>query len=95
MGKLSVTAEAVLPKLIHDKFKVDTEMNICIHKICPREKKSLFKSFKKIFSSCCRQDQEEEREYCRSEKLPGSMRQITEKLREKFENKEMDYTPYI
>ena len=95
MGKLSVTAEAVLPKLIHDKFKVDTEMNICIHKICPREKKSLFKSFKKLFSFCRNQDQEEEREYCRSEKLPNSMRQITEKLRERFENKEIDYAHYI
>ena len=95
MGKLSITADAVLPKLLHDQFKVETEMNICIHKFCPREKKSVFKSFKKLFASCCRQDREDEREYCRSEKLPSSMRQITEKLRERFEKKEIDYAHYI
>merc|ERR1719510_634225 len=77
MGEL-VTGMVVLPTLMH-YFKVDTEMNICIHKICPRKKKSLFISFKKMFSSCWNKDQEEEREYCRSEKLPSSMKQITER----------------
>ena len=95
MGELSVTAEAVLPNFIQKKFKVDTEMNICIHKICPREEKSLLKSFKKIFSSFLKKYQEEQREYCRSEKLPSSMKQITEKLRKKFENKEIDYAHYM
>ena len=95
MGELSITAEAVLPNFIDKKFKVDTEMNICIHKICPREERSLFKSFKKIFSSFVKKDQEENREYCRSEKLPSSMKQITENLRERFENKEIDYAHYM
>ena len=63
MGELSVTAEAVLPDFIHKKFKVDTEMNICIHKICPREEKSLFKSFNKMFSSFFTKDQEKDREF--------------------------------
>ena len=95
MGQLSVVAEEVLPKFIHESFQVDTEVNICIHKICPREKKSVFNSFKKIFSSRFKKNQEEESFYCRSKKLPASMRQITENLRERFEKKEIDYTHYI
>ena len=95
MGQLSVVAEEVLPNFFHESFQVDTEVNICIHKICPREKKSVFNSFKKIFSCYFKKNQEEESFYCRSKRLPASMRQITENLRERFEKKEIDYTHYI
>ena len=88
MGQLSMTAETVLPSSIVQRYvKVEPEMKICIHKSCPRVKKSVFKSLKRFF--VCHTDEIQKCKICKSEKLPASLRTITEMLKHKWRRGEI------
>ena len=82
MGQLIMTAEAVLPCFLVKKLKVEMEMDICIHKICPREDNSLLKSLLKCKSNSSVTDK------CKGRRLPASKKKVTKELRRRFEDEE-------